>query len=72
MKNADVDILPGDKVELRLVCHVKEVQLTDDERYVLTLVGEEGPPYALYLLNQGGSIAIDMRKDGNAAYVKKI
>ena len=59
----EIDILPGDKVELRLICRVKEVQLTDNDGYFLTLIGEEGP-------HQGGTISIDMSKAGN--YVKKL
>ena len=53
----EIDILPGDKVRLMLICRVKEVRLTDTDGYFLTLIGEEGP-------HQGGTISIDMNKAG--------
>jgi len=51
----EIDILPGDKVELKFVCLVKEVRLDANNGYFLTLFSEDGPyPHA--------TIDVDMNK----------
>lgn len=58
VKMKEIDILPGDKVELKFLCRVKEVKLDDNDGYFLTLFSEDGPyPHA--------TIDVDMNKAGH-------
>ena len=40
---ANYDILPGNKVEIKFIGHVTEVQMNDQDDYVLTIKIDKGP-----------------------------
>ena len=59
----EIDILPGDKVELKFICQVDEVKLTADGGYFIKASRKEGPIHY-------DTIEIDMSKAG--PYVRKL
>lgn len=57
------DILPGDKVEIKFVGHVTEVQMNDQDDYILIIEFDEGPKkYDPMMINMKNINSIYIRK----------